>query len=207
MGTVKVCAPNCRAARICLDRTATTESAQSVAQNWAKASLVSHASYHKEIKLTRGTLIASYWSKKTKAGVPIDGQKRRGGRKRKPKIMKDDEIGENGKEGKKMRFRKYKLIFHPVGTPNFDDGFGALIFKNSKIFVAPDESDQSSHGDADYKKPSRRKFPAFEMRTRKAKLPNFALLGTNSWVWGSEDNDDLSPARKKRRGLSTESAQ
>lgn len=46
----------------------------------------------------RRKLTASYWSKKTKAGVPIDGQKRRGGRKRKPKII--EETGENGKEGK-----------------------------------------------------------------------------------------------------------
>jgi hypothetical protein len=54
------------------------------------------------MKLISGQLTASYWSKKTKAGVPIDGQKRKGGRKRKPKIMKDDETGENGKEGRKM---------------------------------------------------------------------------------------------------------
>jgi len=68
-----------------------------------------------------------------------------------------------------------------------------------------DESDQSSHGDAYYKKPAKKNFPAFEMRTRKAKLPNFALLGS-SWVWGSEDTEDYLPARKKRRGLSTESS-
>ncbi|XP_059484924.1 scm-like with four MBT domains protein 2 [Neocloeon triangulifer] len=109
----------------------------------------------------------SYWSKKTKTGVPIDGTRKRG-RKRKVKLLKDEDVAENGKD---------------------------------------DESDQSSHGDAEYKeRPAKKIFPAFEMRTRKAKLPNFALLGS-SWVWGNDGADDQTPARKRRRGPSTDSVQ